>query len=112
MAHPLLQVIARAFGLELARAIVLPPPRPPDPAARAAHEAGQRERNERRRVRAERRAARAAGRRARDRCVFGEELWGTSAAQRDAGGVPARLARFGLPALETEAALAEWLGIA
>jgi RNA-directed DNA polymerase len=46
-----------------------------------------------------------------DRLTFGEEQWGIGAAHRAAALDGARLARFDLPALATEADLAEWLGI-
>ena len=46
-----------------------------------------------------------------DRLTFGEEQWGIGAAHRAAAQDDARLARFDLPALATEADLATWLGI-
>jgi retron-type reverse transcriptase len=46
-----------------------------------------------------------------DRVTFGEEQWGIGAAHRAAALDEARLARFELPRLATEAELAEWLGI-
>ena len=49
--------------------------------------------------------------RTRDRAYFGEETWGVSASQRTAETVPARLYRYGLPVLRSEAELAVWLGI-
>ena len=47
-----------------------------------------------------------------DRVVFGEELWGVSARHRGAALDEARLARFDLPVLRTEAELTAWLGVA
>jgi retron-type reverse transcriptase len=49
--------------------------------------------------------------RARDRVTFGEEQWGIGAAHRAAALDGAKLARFDLPRLATEAELAAWLGI-
>jgi RNA-directed DNA polymerase len=46
-----------------------------------------------------------------DRLTFGEEQWGIGAAHRASTLDDARLARFELPALATEADLAAWLGI-
>jgi retron-type reverse transcriptase len=46
-----------------------------------------------------------------DRVTFGEEQWGIGAAHRAAALDDGKLARFDLPRLATEAALAEWLGI-
>ena len=66
-----------------------------------------RERERRRQERAERQ------RRAkeRDRSTFGEETWGVSKRHRAAETDEARLARYSLPVLRSEAELAQWLGI-
>jgi retron-type reverse transcriptase len=47
----------------------------------------------------------------RDRTYFGEETWGASPRHRGAAIDAERLARFDLPLLADEAALAVWLGI-
>lgn len=46
-----------------------------------------------------------------DRRYFGEELWGVSERHREAKTDPVKLARYKLPVLESERALAAWLGI-
>lgn len=60
-------------------------------------------RQERERTKAERKL--------RDRLTFGTELWGIPKAKRKATANTDRLAAFGLPVLETEASLAQWLQI-
>lgn len=67
----------------------------------------EQERAERQRKREERHRERAK----RDRAAFGEELWGISEEHRAATLDAARLQQFGLPVLQTEGALADWLGI-
>jgi RNA-directed DNA polymerase len=66
--------------------------------------------HERERRRQER-VARRQRRKEADRAFFGEEIWGASPQQRIATTDEARLARWGLPVLRTEAELAAWLGI-
>lgn len=46
-----------------------------------------------------------------DRRYFGEEVWGASQRHREAKMEPEKLARYGLPVLGSEQALAAWLGI-
>jgi retron-type reverse transcriptase len=67
----------------------------------------EQERAERQRQREERRLERAR----HDRVVFGEELWGISEEHRSAALDAEKLQQFGLPVLQGEGALADWLGI-
>jgi retron-type reverse transcriptase len=112
MLDQLARLLAQLFGQQ-APAPATPPASQPEATTPTAtpqtdwFAAWEHERERRRQERAERRARA----KERDRLYLGEETWGVSARHRGAATDEARLARYDLPVLRSEAELAAWLGL-
>ena len=89
---------------------VVAPAAPPRPEL-SWREQWRRQVAENRRHREEERARRRAERRLQDRAYFGRDVWGAAEGTRTAGHDAEKLARYDLPSLASERAVAGWLDI-